>query len=83
MAVVIARHPCLLDKRAAKSQAVYEVEVTEECIACRHCLDEFECPALFLDEASGQVDIDALRCVGCGVCVHVCPTGAIVAEEKK
>jgi len=81
VAVIIARHPCLLDKKAASSQAVYRVEVTEECIACRHCLDDFECPALFMSEATGQADIDPLRCVGCGVCVHVCPTGAI--EVKK
>ncbi len=56
--------------------------VTEDCIACRHCLDNFECPALVFDEAGGRVDIDAIRCVGCGVCAHVCPEGAIVAKLK-
>ncbi len=81
VAVIIARHPCLLDKQAPSSQPVYRVEVTEECIACRHCLDDFECPALFMSEVTGQADIDPLRCVGCGVCVHVCPAGAIVARK--
>jgi len=83
VAVIIARHFCLLDREARKSQAVYEVEVTENCIACRHCLDDFECPALIFDEPSGRVDIDQVRCVGCGVCLHVCPEGAIVGQVKK
>ncbi len=82
MAVIIARHPCLLDKQAGEPQAVFKVEVTEECIACRHCLDDFECPALFMTEITGQAAVDPRRCVGCGVCVHVCPAGAITREVK-
>jgi indolepyruvate ferredoxin oxidoreductase, alpha subunit len=78
VAVVIARHPCLLDREARKSQTVYDMAVTEDCIACRHCLDNFECPALIFDDTSGRVEIDALRCIGCGVCAHVCPEGAII-----
>jgi indolepyruvate ferredoxin oxidoreductase alpha subunit len=82
VAVIIARHPCILDRGARIAQAVYEMEVTEYCIACRHCLDEFECPALVFEEVSGRVDIDQVRCIGCGVCVHVCPEGAIVGRVK-
>ena len=82
VAVVIAQRPCLLDREARKAQTTYEMAVTEDCIACRHCLDNFECPALVFDEAGGRVDIDAIRCVGCGVCTHVCPEGAIVAKPK-
>lgn len=80
-AVVIAQRACMLDREARKSQAVYEMCVTD-CVGCRHCLDNFECPALTLDEATDQVSIDRLRCVGCGVCVHVCPAGAITAKPK-
>jgi indolepyruvate ferredoxin oxidoreductase alpha subunit len=80
-AVVIAPHACMLDREARKSQAVYEMCVTD-CVGCRHCLENFECPALILDEATDQVSIDELRCVGCGVCVHVCPAGAITATPK-
>lgn len=58
------------------------MEVTEDCIGCRHCLDDFECPALLFDDATGRVDIDQVRCIGCGVCIHVCPEGAIVGREK-
>jgi len=56
------------------------MQVTEDCTGCRTCLDEFECPALSLDESGGRVVIDGGRCVGCGVCVHVCPEGAIEAS---
>ncbi|MDI6852871.1 MAG: thiamine pyrophosphate-dependent enzyme [Deltaproteobacteria bacterium] len=82
VAVILAKHPCVLNKQVGSEQKVFQVEVTEECIACRHCLDEFECPALFMSEVTGQAAVDPLRCVGCGVCVHVCPTGAITAREE-
>ena len=82
VAVVIAKHPCLLDKDARKSQTAYIMRVTEDCTGCRHCLDDFECPALSLDEADGRVVIDGGRCVGCGVCVHVCPEGAIIGRQR-
>ena len=83
VAVVIAKHPCLLDKEARKSQTAYIMSVTEDCTGCRHCLDEFECPVLSLDEADGRMVIDGGRCVGCGVCVTVCPEGAIEARLKE
>jgi indolepyruvate ferredoxin oxidoreductase alpha subunit len=83
VAVVIARHPCILDREARKAQPAYEMCVTEDCTGCRHCLDDFECPALALDEATDQVVIDGVRCIGCGVCVQVCPAGAITAAPRE
>ena len=74
--------PLPAGREARKSQTTYEMAVTGDCIACRDCLDNFECPALVFDEAGGRVDIDAIRCVGCGVCAHVCPEGAIVAKQS-
>jgi len=82
MAVVIARHLCILDPEARRAQVIHEMEVTENCIACRHCLDNFECPALIFDDTSGRVAIDQVRCLGCGVCIHVCPEGAIIGRLK-
>jgi len=82
VAVVIAKHLCMLDKEALKSQTAYIMQVTEDCTGCRICLEEFECPALALDEADGRVVIDGGRCVGCGVCVHVCPEEAITAAQE-
>ncbi|MGB7910662.1 MAG: indolepyruvate ferredoxin oxidoreductase subunit alpha, partial [Desulfobaccales bacterium] len=83
VAVLIARHPCLLDKDARKTQPAYEMCVTEDCTGCRHCLDDFECPGLALNEATDQVVIDGERCSGCGFCVHVCPAGSITASPRK
>jgi indolepyruvate ferredoxin oxidoreductase alpha subunit len=83
VAVVIAKHPCILDREARKTQPVLEVCVTEDCTGCRHCLDDFECPALSMAEATEQVVIDGARCIGCGVCVHVCPGGSITAYLKE
>jgi indolepyruvate ferredoxin oxidoreductase alpha subunit len=83
VAVVIAKHPCILDREARKAQPVLEVCVTDDCTGCRHCLDDFECPALNLDETADRVVIDGARCIGCGVCVHVCPAGAITASPKE
>jgi indolepyruvate ferredoxin oxidoreductase alpha subunit len=40
-------------------------------------VDRFECPALVFDEAANRVRIDEMTCTGCGVCVSVCPVGAI------
>jgi indolepyruvate ferredoxin oxidoreductase alpha subunit len=82
VAVIIAPHPCILDRGRRKSQAVYRMSVSEACTGCRHCLEDFECPALSLDEADGRVVIDGGRCIGCGVCVHVCPEGAITAGKE-
>jgi indolepyruvate ferredoxin oxidoreductase alpha subunit len=83
VAVIIAKHLCILDREARKAQPAWEICVTEDCTGCRHCLDDFECPALHLDEATYQVVIDRARCSGCGVCVHVCPVGAIEARVTK
>jgi len=83
VAVVIARHPCMLDRDARQAQPSFAMRVTEDCTGCRHCLDDFECPALSLDEATEQVVVDAVRCIGCGVCVQVCPAGAISAVAKE
>jgi len=77
-AVVIARHPCLID-RTRKDEQNQRIcpEITDTCDACGYCVKHFECPALLLDDAAEQVRIDALICNGCGVCVYVCPKESI------
>lgn len=77
-AVVIARHPCLLDRRRKDPPPGKKVTVTEACNGCRACITAFECPALVYEEETGRVSIDRLICADCGVCVHVCPRSAII-----
>ncbi len=75
-AVVISRHPCLMDRHAEKSEKKRRFRVNDECVACGICQNDFGCPALVEGE-DGQMTILDHACVGCGVCVHVCPVEAI------
>jgi len=81
VAVVIARQPCAMVARIAGGKEAAAIVITAECTGCRHCVDRFECPSLVFDEAANRVRIDEMTCTGCGVCVHVCPVGAIRRSE--
>jgi indolepyruvate ferredoxin oxidoreductase alpha subunit len=82
VAVIIARHPCVLFDPSPLEENPVRVTVTEECDACEYCQIAFECPALVLDQAVGRVVIDRRICVNCGVCLEACPKGCIVEAEK-
>jgi indolepyruvate ferredoxin oxidoreductase alpha subunit len=82
VAVIIARHPCLVNIRGIPPEEQVEVEVTEECNGCKVCIERFECPSLVFDEEKEKVRIDYLNCARCGVCVDVCARKAIVVKEK-
>ena len=79
-AVVIARHPCVLDRaRQGAGGEFVAVEISEKCDGCGYCVKHFECPALVHDTADKDhkhTRIDPLLCVGCGVCLNVCPKGS-------
>jgi indolepyruvate ferredoxin oxidoreductase alpha subunit len=83
IAVLIAGHPCIVNRAALQTQAVFAMSITDDCVGCRACIDTFECPAILFDEEENRAGIDQNRCIGCGVCVHVCPAGAIRAEGEK
>ena len=82
-AVVIARHPCVIDlARMGELTRRVEVEINENCDGCSFCLQHFECPALVMDPDAETVGIDPLICTGCGVCVNVCPNDAIIEKDS-
>jgi ferredoxin len=55
--------------------------VTESCIRCRYtdCVDV--CPVDCFHEGPNFLTIDPDECIGCAICVAVCPVNAIFAEE--
>lgn len=80
VAVVISRHPCLMDKRVHTDHERFEMTVAEGCTGCRVCLEQFECPAIGFDEGTRKAVILSDSCNGCGLCEPVCPRKAIVRK---
>ncbi len=72
--VIIAQRPCALLKSVKYSG---HCEITDKCKKCKICM-KLGCPAI--SAVDGAVKIDMTQCNGCGLCVNVCPFGAI---EKK
>ena len=75
--VIIAQRPCALLKSVKYTG---NCTITEKCRKCKLCM-KLGCPAISVDKASGAVRIDTTQCNGCGLCVGVCPFGAIEKEE--
>ncbi len=86
--VIITRWPCALKKFTPEDKAefinCFEDRCTiqrDVCIGCKACL-KVGCPAISFDKEARKSVIDPAACVGCEVCMQVCPTKAIVKEEK-
>ena len=73
--VIIAQRPCALLKTVKYSGLC---KITDKCRNCKVCM-KLGCPAISV--VDGKVVIDAAQCNGCGLCVNVCPFGAIEKEE--
>jgi len=78
IAVIIARHPCIIAYRQQALPDRKQVTITDDCVECNLCLERFECPALYHDDEIGRTAVDQALCIGCGVCLNICPKGAIV-----
>ena len=83
IAVIIARHPCIIAYREEGIPEKKRVMVTEDCVECNFCLDRFECPALFHDQELGRTRVNREICSDCGLCLQVCPKVAIVETEAE
>lgn len=85
--VIITRWPCVLKKfsqqdeeeftNAFKSKCAVDAE---KCIGCGACI-KTGCPAISFDKTNKKASINS-DCVGCNVCLQVCPRQAIQKEEK-
>ena len=83
VSVIVARRECSLlrDARMRKEGKWITYEINQDkCTQCRICVDQFACPAIFVDE-DGKVKIDEVLCDGCGVCADVCPFNAIEVRK--
>ena len=71
---IIFKSPCVAITKPEKKCAID----TAKCVNCKKCIREIGCPALIT--VDGRVAIDRNLCAGCGLCSHICPTGAIGGE---
>jgi len=74
--VIISRRPCALLKYV-KHKAPVTVD-KEACKSCKKCM-KIGCPAVV--QRDGKAAIDTTLCTGCGVCVQLCPFGAMKGED--
>ncbi len=73
--VIIAQRPCALLKTVKYKG---HCTISDDCRKCKQCL-KLGCPAISL--VGDKVVIDETQCNGCGLCVNVCPFGAIKKIE--
>ena len=73
--VIIAQRPCALLKTVKYSG---HCEVTDKCKNCKMCM-KLGCPAITATEDG--IKIDPNQCNGCGLCMNVCPFGAIEKRD--
>ena len=50
-------------------------------LCTKDCLCLYVCPTGATDTETGQVD--ASKCIGCGICANACPSGAISMVLEK
>jgi len=76
VSVIVSRYPCTLYNKEKYPAPIIEVE---KCNYCKNCL-KIGCAPLV--DRENHVEIDAILCNGCGYCIKVCPTGAIVQDQE-
>lgn len=77
VSVIIAQRPCALLPNMRKKYTGH-CTITDKCKKCKMCM-KLGCPAISVE--GDTVKIDETQCNGCGLCINVCPFGAIEKHE--
>ncbi len=75
VSVIISQEMCTLYAKGLKRLKERAFQVTDRCKNHRDCINEFACPAFYIE--GDRVQINADTCVGCAVCAQLCPENAI------
>lgn len=73
--VIIAQRPCALLKTVKYTG---KCKINDNCKKCKLCL-KLGCPAISFD--GEKIVVDETQCNGCGLCMNVCPFGAMEKED--
>ena len=86
--VIITRWPCALKKFSPQDIEEFNKPFTNKCkieedlcIGCKKCT-RTGCPAISYNKAVKKAIIDRNQCLGCEICLQVCPKEAIVKEVR-
>lgn len=63
--------------------AVDGVTLPMQCRQCEDAPCTFACPTGALRQADGQVQLVEQHCIGCKLCVMVCPFGAVTVKAER
>lgn len=80
LAIILRRMCALVARRMGLREKPSNVEV-KKCTGCQQCIRTLSCPSMSL-LSDGKIIIDSGTCVGCGVCVQICPSGAIMGGDR-
>ncbi len=86
VSVIISRAPCALvvernirKKKLKMHSAVVELD---KCVGCKICMKKIGCPAFsWSNDPKPHLEILS-HCNGCGLCVEMCPFGAISIPDR-
>lgn len=79
--VILQRECALQVQRRKKLKNPKTFVDKDKCNGCKQCLS-LGCPAVTFDGENKVAGIDTLSCVDCGLCIQICPFGAISLKEE-
>ncbi|MCL2210583.1 MAG: indolepyruvate ferredoxin oxidoreductase subunit alpha [Treponema sp.] len=79
--VLLFEAPCIYLKASKNKRKETANIIVSKCSGCKLCVNKLGCPAISME--NGKAVINSALCTGCGICVPLCRTGAIVNRSIK